>query len=388
MPLPVFSAEFDGQSSVCLAVPRLDLTQFRNYTALRLNVEPGPIVLTGSNGAGKTSLLEAVSLLAPGRGIRRAKPAQLGRFEADGCPWAVSARLITPVGEMSIGTGRDPADGPAGRRRVHVDGTAARSQADLARHLAVVWLTPDMDRLFDDGAIARRRFIDRLTVGYDPSHSGRVRTYDRVLRERSRLLRDGRRDPAWLDVLEERIAAEGVAIVAARRDMVARLDALTRDGDGPFPGAALAIEGEVEDWLDSGPALAAEDRLRQALAHSRARDTETGGASHGPHRSELHAHHLATARPASLCSTGEQKALLISIVLAHARLLTQVRGAPPVLLLDEVAAHLDEVRRWALFERLTRLGIQVWLTGTDESLFAPLRSLARFFSVVDGTVTS
>ena len=388
MSLPIFSAEFDGQSSVCLAVTRLDLTEFRNYAGLRLNVGPGPIVLTGSNGAGKTSLLEAVSLLVPGRGIRRAKPAQLGRLEAAGRPWAVSARLITPVGELRIGTGRDPADGAAGRRRVHVDGTVARCQADLARHLAVVWLTPDMDRLFDDGAVARRRFIDRLTVGYDPSHSGRVRTYDRVLRERSRLLRDGRRDSAWLDVVEERIAAEGVAIAAARRDMAARLDALTRDGDGPFPGATLEIEGEVEDWLDSGSALAAEDRLRQTLAHGRARDTETGGASHGPHRSELHVHHLAKARPASLCSTGEQKALLISIVLAHARLLTQVRGAPPVLLLDEVAAHLDEVRRWALFERLTRLGIQVWLTGTDESLFAPLRSWARFFSLVDGTVTS
>ena len=388
MPGPVRLAEFAGPSPARLAVIRLDLTEFRNYAALRLDVGPGPIVLTGPNGAGKTSVLEAVSLLAPGRGLRRARPAQLGRLEAGGRPWAVAARLMTPDGERTIGTGRDPADGAAGRRRVHIDGTPARGQAALARHLAVVWLTPDMDRLFDDGATARRRFVDRLTVGYDPSHAGRVRTYEGALRERARLLRDGVRDPAWLDAVEERIAAEGVAIAAARRDMVARLDPLARDGDGPFPGAALAIEGELEDWLDAGPALAAEDRLRQALAHGRTRDAEAGGAGHGPHRSELRVHHVARDRPANLCSTGEQKALLVAIVLAHARLLAEARGAPPLLLLDEVAAHLDEIRRWALFERLTRLGIQVWLTGTDARLFAPLGDWARFLSVADGAVTS
>ncbi len=371
-----------------LAVTRLDLCNFRNCASLRLEVEARPVVLTGPNGAGKTSLLEALSFLAPGRGLRHARASEVGRLEAGGGGWTMAARIASPDGQISLGTGRDPDGGQAARRLVRVNGTPARAQAALAECLSVVWLTPEMDRLFEDGAATRRRFFDRLVVGLDPAHAGRVQAYDRALRERARLLRDGARDPAWLDALEERMATEGVAIAAARREAAARLDALARDVTGPFPGAALAIEGEVEAWLDDRPALAAEDRLRQALAASRARDAEAGGAGHGPHRSDLRVRHLAMDRAAALCSTGEQKALLVAIVLAHARLLAAARGAAPVLLLDEVAAHLDEVCRRALFERLAELGVQAWLTGTDAGLFAPLGAWAQFLTVAEAAVAA
>lgn len=371
-----------------LAVRRLALADFRCYAALRLEVEARPVVLTGPNGAGKTNLLEALSFLAPGRGLRRARLEEIDRRRADpSARWAVAATLLTPEGPLEIGTGRDPEAGAAGARRVvRVDGKPVRSQAELARHLAVLWLTPEMDQLFQEGSTGRRRFLDRMVYGVDPDHAGRVAAYEHGLRERARLLREAAWDNAWLAALEERMAAEGVAIAAARRALARRLGTALALTGAPFPRAAIAVQGSVESWLDEGPALAAEERLRERLAEARAHDAQAGGAADGPHRSDLAVHHVETDMPAARCSTGEQKALLIALVLAYARLLAAEHGAPPLLLLDEVAAHLDRVRRTALYEEIKALGAQAWMTGTDAAMFESLGSAAQHFRVVDGNV--
>lgn len=380
-----------------MAVTRLSLAEFRCYPRLRLDLDARPVVLTGANGAGKTNLLEALSFLAPGRGLRRARLAEVGRLGADpATPWAVAATLATPDGPTEIGTAHEPPSGPVsshgeardGKRAVQIDGKPSRGQAQLARLVSVVWLTPDMDRLFADGASARRRFLDRLVYGFDPEHARRVSTYDHAMRERVRVLRAPGPPPdeVWLAALEDRMAREGVAISVARRMLADRLGRAIALADGPFPKAGLRVAGTVEAWLDEGPALAAEDRLRAALAASRAHDAASGGAAAGPHRGDLEVRHLERDRPAGLCSTGEQKALLLSIVLANARLRALERGAPPILLLDEVAAHLDADRRAALYADLLALGAQAWLTGTDASLFEPLASRAQFFRVADATV--
>lgn len=389
-------------------VDRLTLSEFRSYSALRLETGPGPLVLTGANGAGKTNLLEAVSFLAPGRGLRRARLADVARRingadpdnggaedgAADAKPWAVAARVSGPNGAVEIGTGRDttplPANGEAAaggeRRVVRIDGAAARGQSALARVVSIAWLTPEMDRLFMGPASERRRFLDRLVYGFVPDHAARVAAYERALRERSRLLRDGHADADWLTALETAMAESGIAVAAARRDVVARLSRAIDDDSGPFPQPALAAEGTVEDWLDEVPAVEAEDRLRALLAASRPRDAHTGGAAEGPHKSDLRVRHVAKGMPAEMCSTGEQKALLVALILAVARLQAVERGAPPILLLDEIAAHLDDTRRAALFDSICALGAQAWLTGTEAALFAPLRGRARFYTVAGGQV--
>ena len=366
-----------------LGVTRLVLTDFRNYRSARLDLEPGPVVLTGPNGAGKTNLLEAVSFLSPGRGLRNAR---LGEVDYHGSEsgWAVAATVSTRRGAVAIGTGRVDA---AERRAVRIDGEIARGQSALGERLGIVWLTPQMDRLFLEGPAGRRRLLDRLVLGLDPAHAGRVAAYEQAMRERSRLLRDGPADASWLAALEEVMAEKGVAVAAARRDAVERLDRACAEADGPFPRARLKLDGVVEAWLGEMPALAAEDLLKAELAAGRAADALSGGAGIGPHRSDLAVTHAGKGVAAESASTGEQKALLIAIVLAHARLQCEIRGEPPVLLLDEVAAHLDAFRREALFDALTALDGQVWLTGTDAALFAPLRADARFLSVADGILT-
>ena len=366
-----------------LGVIRLVLTDFRNYRSARIELEPGPVVLTGPNGAGKTNLLEAVSFLSPGRGLRNARLGGIDRHGSDS-GWAVAATVSTRGGPVAIGTGRIGAED---RRAVRIDGETARGQAGLGERLGLVWLTPQMDRLFVDAPGGRRRFLDRLVLCLDPAHPARVAAYEQAMRERSRLLREGQADPSWLAALEEVIAEKGVAISAARRDAVERLDSACAAAEGPFPQARLRLDGAVEAWLDEMPALAAEDRLKQELAASRSADALSGGAGIGPHRSDLAVTHADKGVTAESASTGEQKALLISIVLAHTRLQRDTRGEPPILLLDEVAAHLDAFRRDALFEALAALDGQVWLTGTDAALFAPLRRDARFLSVTDGVLT-
>ncbi len=379
------------------AVNRLVLTDFRNYAALRLEAGPAPVVLTGANGAGKTNLLEALSFLSPGRGLRRAKLTEVTRTGAGS--WAVAANLSGAQGAVDIGTGLAPSetvaeeDGGA-RRIVRLDGAPARSAAALAEVAVVGWLTPQMDRLFIEGASARRRFLDRLVYGFDAGHARRVSAYDKTLRERARLLREGRDAAAWLDALEETLAGHGIAVAAARRDAVSRLSGSLssgfrgRDGtDAVFPRAEVAVDGTVEAWLAEHPALEAETRFREALFESRSHDALSGGARVGPHRSDLAVTHADNGMAAAQCSTGEQKALLVAIVLADARLQAARTGCPPLLLLDEIAAHLDAVRRDALFAELTDLGVQAWLTGTDAELFAGLRGKAQFFSVAEGVVT-
>jgi len=375
------------------SVKRLTMTNFRCYAFQRLEPDGASVVLTGPNGAGKTNILEALSFLAPGRGLRGARLGDVARIPAAHSPeaestavsWGVSAVADTPEGPVDVGVGRDMGSG-ADRRLVRIDGRSARGISALTEVLSIVWLTPQMDRLFLERAGGRRRFLDRLVYGLDPAHAERVAAYEHAMRERARLLREGGADAAWLAALEDAMAANGIAVAAARREITARLNealAVPR----PFPGAMLSVRGDVEAWLDDGPALAAEDRLRDALAVSRRSDSETGGAGIGPHRSDLEVHHRASRRPAALCSTGEQKALLIALVLGGARVQAAARGSLPVLLLDEVAAHLDGRHRDALFGELEAVGGQAWYTGTDRSVFEPLLGRARFYAVDAGVAT-
>lgn len=374
--------ETNRTGAAALSVFRLATTRFRCYEAARLELDPRPVVLTGPNGAGKTNLLEAVSLLAPGRGLRRARLPEIDRL-GDSGGWGVAATVQTPNGRVEIGTGREP----GGERRViHIDGMPARGQTALAEHVSALWLTPEMDRLFREGSSARRRFLDRLVYGFDPAHAGRVAAYEQAMRERGRLLQEGISDATWLSVIEETMAARGVAISAARLDMVQRLDRVLAASGGPFPGVALAVTGTVEDWLAAEPALTAEERLKAALEANRATDAHNGATAVGPHRSDLEARHLAKDVPADLCSTGEQKAMLIAIVLAEARLQAAERGVAPLLLLDEVAAHLDEGRRAALFDEVCGLPGQTWMSGTDAAIFAALDGRAQRFAVAEATV--
>jgi DNA replication and repair protein RecF len=370
-------------------VARLALTDFRSYASLRLALDGRPVVLTGPNGAGKTNLLEALSFLAPGRGLRGAALTEVGRRgmgEDTPRPWGVAVTLVTYDGEIEIGTGLAPeaTEGTA-RRALRIDGKPQRGQSGLAERVGALWITPEMDTLFGDGAGARRRFLDRLVFGLDTAHAERLASYERALRERARILRGQKfgaaADPAWLGALERTMAEQGIAVTAARQHLIFRLNAACEMGVGPFPAARLALSGEIESLLDRLPALDAEETFREHLAEARVRDAEGGGAALGPHRSDLEAVHVPKGAPARLCSTGEQKALLISIVLANARLRALDRGAAPLLLLDEVVAHLDEERREALYAEIAALGCQAWLTGTDEAVFASIAFTAQHFRV-------
>ena len=377
-PVPVPAA------SRALAVRELELRDFRNYAGLRLELEPGPVVLHGENGAGKTNLLEAVSLLSPGRGLRRARLADLDR--ADGArPWRIASLVDGHDGPVELATARA---GDGERRLVEADGQALRGQTALGGYVSLVWLTPALDRLFSEAPAARRRFLDRLVLAIDPAHATRVAGFERALRERSHLLRTGRRDPAWLGAIERRMAEAAVAVAAARRELVRDLDETLQAAPYPFPRPRLGVIGEIEGWLGEVPALEAEQRVVDRLAATRAQDAESGGAAIGPHRSDLVATDAQRGEPAERCSTGRQKAFLISIVLAEARLRRARHGDLPILLLDEVTAHLDPRRRAELLAALVELGAQTWLTGTEPQLFASLRGQAQHFHVVNGALTA
>ncbi len=361
------------------AILRMTLQDFRSYGRLSVEIDDRPVVLTGPNGAGKTNLLEAVSLLAPGRGLRRAKNTDLDRHDGTG-PWSVAARVEHDGLVNSIGTGR-ATDGGRDRRIVRIDGETASNQAALGDLVAVLWLTPAMDRLFQEGASERRRFLDRLVLANDPAHVGRVTGYHQALKERGRLLRQGRTDPSWLDALETRAAEAAIAITAARRQTVNALSTALADDPGPFPRPTLALAGSVDAWLDQLSALDAEQKLLDAFKADRQKDAETGTTAAGPHRSDLVVHDAKSGMPASEGSTGQQKALLISICLAEARRRASLDLKLPILLLDEVAAHLDSTRRRDLFDELVSLGTQAWLTGTDAAVFQPFGRRAQYLSI-------
>lgn len=367
------------------SVARLGLTDFRCHRRLRLDLSDQPVVLTGDNGSGKTSVLEALSMLAPGRGLRRARLADLARRGAaeQATAWAVSGRIRTRLGPTDVATGwtADAARGGRERRQVRLEGRPVRGIAALAEAFAILWLTPEMDRVFVEGAAVRRRFLDRLVFGLDPAHAARLQNYERAMQQRALLLRQGGADRAWLTALEDGMATSGVAIAAARRQIARRLSRVCRDRPGPFPAAAIETAGDIDAWLAEAPALAVEDRLRAALADGRRLDADSGTTRIGAHRGDIVVRHAATGRPAADCSTGEQKMLLIAIVLASAEIQAAERGETPLLLLDEVAAHLDARHRLALFEAVERLGVQAWYAGTDRTVFAPLAGRVQFIPV-------
>jgi DNA replication and repair protein RecF len=362
------------------ALTRLSLTDFRSYAAAELALDGRPVVLVGPNGAGKTNLLEAVSLLTPGRGLRGASLAEIGRRlpgETRGRAWAVAATVGAEGEETRLGTG--VAEAGASRRTVRMEGETV-PPGRLAEHLRQVWLTPAQDRLFLEGAGDRRRFFDRLVFAATPRHAAYVTAYEKALRERMRLLTEGPADPAWLDALEARLAEAGALMAESRAATLAALQAeIDSRGERPFPQARLALTGVWEEMALAGQPLAEiEARLAAALKAARERDAAAGRALTGPHRGDLAVIHAEKDRPAAECSTGEQKALILNLVLAQAARLARVAEAPsPILLLDEVAAHLDARRRAALFDEIEALGLQAFLTGTDEHLFAGLEGRAQ-----------
>lgn len=352
-----------------------------------------PVILTGHNGAGKTNILEAISLLTPGRGLRRAKLGEMdygysSPRKGKGGVWAVSALLYGMQGEIRIGTGRDPEMGETEKRLIRIDGKSFKSQAELGRHMAVLWLTPQMEQLFQEGLSAGRKFLDRLVYSFDGDHASRVNEYEFAMRERNRLLQMGRADPHWLDALEQTMAETGAAIAGARLHTAEHINHAIAHSPLSFPKAHITIHGVMEDALQIGEAaVAAEEAFRKTLAATRPVDAAAGRTLSGPHRSEMRVTHTGKQMPAESCSTGEQKALLLSIVLAQARSGARWHGVVPVLLLDEVVTHLDAARRAELFEEICAIGAQVWMTGTDAALFEGMHSRAQFFAVREGVVS-
>ncbi|PRX09344.1 UNVERIFIED_ORG: DNA replication and repair protein RecF [Martelella mediterranea] len=364
----------------------LKLTDFRNYPQAGLALDGRHVVLTGDNGSGKTNLLEAVSFLSPGRGMRRAAYGQVVRKGAP-AGFTVFAELEGMEGGVGIGTGTDGVDGVG--RKVRINGTQAASGDELLDHVRVIWLTPSMDGLFTGPAGDRRRFLDRMVLSIDPAHGRRVADFERAMRSRNRLLSERRMEPAWLSGLEEQMAGLGVAMALARRELLSLLTGLIGESaaGSPFPAPDIALTGFFADETEA-PAIDLEDRYRALLEEERYRDAAAGRTLDGPHRSEMAVRHQQKDMDAALCSTGEQKALLLGLVLAHAGLTRRISGHPPVMLFDEVAAHLDEGRRAALFARIGEIGGQSFMTGTDRSLFAALGEDGQFFNVSDGKIRS
>jgi DNA replication and repair protein RecF len=367
-------------------VRRLTLTNFRNYHAASLEVDGQTIVLVGPNGAGKTNLIEAISFLTPGRGLRRATVEEVAFREGDGS-WAVAAEIEGALGLATLGTGVDgaPAEDAAAQRKYRIDREPAPSAAAFADHLRVVWLVPAMDTLFVGAPSERRRFFDRLALAIDAEHTSRVNALDRALRSRNRLLADIRPDPHWLDAVEHETAELAVAVAAVRAEALRRLERVlaTRHGSD-FPPVEVALDGWIEQLVPTHPALEIEERYRTILREARARDAAAGRTLDGPHLTDLTVVYAQKNIPAGEASTGEQKALLIGLVLAQARLIAEMTGAAPILLLDEVVAHLDPGRRAALHAELAQLGTQVWMTGADPALFVEIAGDAAMIEVRSG----
>ncbi|MGO3929874.1 DNA replication/repair protein RecF [Rhodopseudomonas pseudopalustris] len=369
-------------------ITRLTLTHFRNYRAAALHTRGERVVLVGANGAGKTNCLEAISFLSPGRGLRRATLDDVSDHQGDGS-WAVSAEVEGALGLATLGTGIDPPRADAATtRRCRIDREPVGSATAFGDHLRMVWLTPAMDGLFMGAASERRRFFDRLVLAIDSQHSSRVSALDRSLRSRNRLLEERNADRHWLDAIERETAELAVAVAAMRGQTAARLAAMldARGAASAFPSAKIMLDGWMESALLTEPATAVEDRYRAILRDGRPRDAAAGRTLDGPHLTDLQVIYAPKAMPARDASTGEQKALLIGLVLAHAQLVSEITGITPLLLLDEVVAHLDPARRRALFAELERLGAQVWMTGADPAGFAEIGPDAEIFTVESGRI--
>jgi len=393
---PVVALEVDNANASKRSwLSRLKLDHFRNYQQADLAIPAGQLVILGDNGAGKTNLLEAVSLLAPGRGMRRAKTEHLAyrasgfettsgiadNDDADRLDWAVAATLENEDGTVQIGTGVPPL-AKQGNRIMRLEGVTV-SQADLGSRLAVSWLTPQMDGIFLDSPAARRRFLDRLVIAFDPAHIGRMSRYEKALRQRAHLLTEQRGDESWFSALESVLAETAVAVTAARQSLIKALNQEAARGWFGFPGVELLLGGDTENWLSDMPALAVEDQLMLAARTAR---LDGDLAMPGPHASEFQALHLASQVPANRASTGQQKAMLIAVILAHARLQDRRLGRVPVMLFDDVAAHLDAKRRGALFDAVQSLGGQCWCSGTDDGQFKELSKTAQFVKILPAKI--
>ena len=363
----------------------LSLTNFRSYSTIDLNeFHPRFVAFVGANGVGKTNLLEAISLLSPGKGLRGASVPEMARADAPQAPWGVSAKLKTKSGDILLGTGGDDSEQ---RRAVYIQGVKAKSQTELSTYVRAVWLTPQMDRLFLDPATTRRKFLDRLVFTYDAAHAGRIRRYETALSNRSRLLKEGQMNGAWLDSLEAQMAEAASAIATSRVDFVQKLQAeIDFYKDDEFPKARLTLEGVTENSVLSQPSLHIEDDLKAAWRDARAYDALHGGSSIGVHRTDLNVFFATKNMAAHVSSTGEQKSLLIGIILAHAAFIARDFGTPPLILLDEIAAHLDDDRRRALYQKLYNLGGQIFLTGTDMLLFDSLPEGQKYRVLATGQV--
>src|SRR5437868_11324488 len=371
-------------------VRRLTLTNFRSYRAAQIEVGAGPIVLVGPNGAGKTNLIEAISFLTPGRGLRRALLEDVAFSEGDGS-WAVAADVEGALGLATLGTGIEPptSEDAAVTRKCRIDREPVASATAFVDHLGVVWLVPAMDGLFNGPASERRRFLDRLALALDAEHMTRVNALERALRSRNRLLEDIRPDPHWLDAIEHETAELAVAVTALRVEAVDRLQSILRTRKHPaaaFPAAGIALDGWMERLVPLEPAVAVEDRYRALLRDNRGRDAAAGRTLEGPHLTDLAVTYADKQIAAKEASTGEQKALLIGLVLTHAGLLAEMSGSAPVLLLDEVVAHLDPARRAALYAELNELGVQAWMTGADAAAFSEIDARADVLEVTPGQV--
>ncbi len=370
-------------------IHRLTLTHFRNYRAASLQTRGDVVALVGPNGAGKTNCIEAISFLSPGRGLRRATLEDVADNQGDGS-WAVSAEVEGALGLATLGTGIDAPglEAAATSRRCRIDREPVTSAAAFGDHVRMVWLTPSMDGLFLGPASERRRFFDRLVLAIDSEHSARVSALDRSLRSRNRLLEVRNYDDHWCDAIERETAELAVAVAAMRGQTVTRLAAMlrARGETSPFPSAQIMLDGWMENALMSEPATSVEDRYREILRSGRARDAIAGRTLDGPHLTDLQVIYAPKGMPARDASTGEQKALLIGLVLAHASLVAEMTGITPLLLLDEVVAHLDPGRRTALFDELSRLGAQVWMTGADPAAFAGIGASGEVFNVDSGQI--
>jgi len=368
-------------------IHRLTLTHFRNYRAAQLETRGDVVVLVGPNGAGKTNCIEAISFLSPGRGLRRATQ-DVADNQGDGS-WAVSAEVEGALGLATLGTGIDApgADGPTTSRRCRIDREPVGSAAAFGDHLRMVWLTPAMDGLFLGAASERRRFFDRLVLAIDSEHTSRVSALDRSLRSRNRLLEVRNYDDHWCDAIERETAELAVAVAATRGQTATKLAAMLRAREASaFPSAQIMLDGWMENALLTEPATSVEDRYREILRGSRARDAAAGRTLDGPHLTDLQVTYAPKNMPARDASTGEQKALLIGLVLAHAALVAEMTAITPLLLLDEVIAHLDPDRRIALFNELAKLGAQVWMTGADPQAFADIGASGEIFNVDSGQI--